>query len=107
MLSYLLTWNSSTNSVDNNVDVSSGSDDGSDDSKAALDILSWIFINIEAKVMDLIDKVTKMMDELFLPPKIENKTEKAADSVVGNLRTSFLLSVVVFLIVVVTRASRA
>lgn len=103
----LLTWNSSTNSVDNNVDVSSGSDDGSDDSKAALDILSWIFINTKAKVMDLIDKVTKMMDELFLPPEIEKKTEKAADSFVENLRTSFLLSVVVFLIVVVTRASRA
>lgn len=87
--------------------MSSVSDEGSDDSKAAMDVLSWIFINTKAKIMDLIDKITKMVDELFLPPKSEKKIGKAADSFEEKLRTSFLLSIVVFLVVVVTRASKA
>lgn len=97
----------SLDDADKNADVSSVSDEASDDSKAAMDVLSWIFINTKAKIMDLIDKITKMVDELFLPPKSEKKIGKAEDSFEGKLRTSFLLSIVVFLVVVVTRASKA
>lgn len=95
--------------AESNVSLSSVSSDSvdSDDSEASVDILSWIFVNMKAKILDLVDKITNMMDGLFLPPRSANKKEQVADSFDEKLKTSFLLSVVVFLIVVVGRASRA
>lgn len=98
-----------TNAAQSNVSLSSVSDDSddSDDSGTSVDIVSWIFVNMKAKFLDLVDKITNMMDGLFLPPRSANKTEQVVDSFDEKLKTSFLLSVVVFLIVVVGRASRA
>ncbi|KAF5959827.1 hypothetical protein HYC85_001036 [Camellia sinensis] len=78
-------------------------------SKAATNILSWIFDNTKAKVMELIDKVMKLVNELFQPPEDEKKATggAATDSFQEKLRTSFMLSIVVLLIVVVSRAHRA
>ncbi|KAK1399629.1 Hybrid signal transduction histidine kinase [Heracleum sosnowskyi] len=92
-----------------NVSLSSLSSEGdeSDDSETSVDILSWIFVNMKTKILDLVDKITNMMDGLFLHPRSANKTEQVVDSFDEKLKTSFLLSVVVFLIVVVGRASRA
>ncbi|CAK9135139.1 unnamed protein product [Ilex paraguariensis] len=93
------------NEADNN--VLEGSDEGPDGSNAATDILSWIFVNTKAKIVEVIERITKLVNELFQPPDSEKTVAAATDPFKETLRTSFLLSVVVLLIVVVTRAHRA
>ncbi|XVF54944.1 hypothetical protein PTKIN_Ptkin05aG0221600 [Pterospermum kingtungense] len=84
------------------------SDSNSDDSSKETDIVRWIFENTKAKVMDIFEKITKLANDLFkLPPDNETKTAGTPDLFEERLRTSFLLSVVVLLIVVVTRAHPA
>ncbi|OMO98166.1 hypothetical protein COLO4_14095 [Corchorus olitorius] len=85
------------------------SDENSDESNKATNIVMWIFDNTKAKIMDIFDKITKLVNELFkMPPDYE---KGAAEGTLGpfeeRLRTSFLLSVVVLLIVVVARANTA
>lgn len=92
--------------VDKNVGESVDLDKGSDDPESAAGLLSYIFSNTKAKVMDVIDKITGVINKLFLPPESE-KTGKSTDLFEDRLRTSLLLSVVVLLVVVVTRASQA
>ncbi|KAI8029170.1 hypothetical protein LOK49_LG01G01274 [Camellia lanceoleosa] len=97
----------SLSEADNN--VLENLDDCSDGcSKAATNILSWIFDNTKAKVMELIDKVMKLVNELFQPPEDEKKTTggAATDAFQEKLQTAFMLSIVVLLIVVVSRAHR-
>lgn len=103
---YYADINFRVNAVDKNVGESADLDKGSDDPESALGLLSWIFNNTKAKIMDLIDNIAGVINKLFLPPQSE-KTGKAADLFEDRLRTSLLLSVVVLLVVVVTRASRA
>ncbi|XVF11213.1 hypothetical protein REPUB_Repub08aG0006700 [Reevesia pubescens] len=84
------------------------SDENCNESNKATNIAKWIFDNTKAKVMNIFEKITKLVNELFkLPP--DNETTKAGtlDPFEERLRTSFLLSVVVLLIVVVTRAQTA
>ncbi|KAJ9164038.1 hypothetical protein P3X46_023655 [Hevea brasiliensis] len=83
------------------------SDETGDDSSPALNAVKWIFENTKAKFTEAIEKITKLMNELFKAPNNEKKTTEAADPFEEKLRTSFLLSVVVLLVVVVTRAHRA
>ncbi|XP_057475255.1 uncharacterized protein LOC130763367 [Actinidia eriantha] len=73
---------------------------------AAMDILSGIFGNTKAKVMEIIKKIAKVVNELFQPPENE-KTRRATDPFEEKLRTSFVLSIVVLLIVVVCRVHSA
>ncbi|XP_057466826.1 uncharacterized protein LOC130756344 [Actinidia eriantha] len=47
--------------------VSEKLDDTSDSSMAATNILNWIFDKTKAKVMELIEKITKLVNELFQP----------------------------------------
>lgn len=91
---------------------SESSDENSDDSNPAINIIRWIFVNTQAKVMEVIEKITNIVNDLFKHPDDENATKGAAaagasDSFEEKLRTSFLLSIVVLLVVVVTRTSRA
>ncbi|OMO94870.1 hypothetical protein CCACVL1_05739 [Corchorus capsularis] len=84
------------------------SDENSDESNKATNIVMWIFDNTKAKIMDIFDKITKLVNELFkMPPPDYEKG--AAEGTLGpfeeRLRTSFLLSVVVLLVVVVARAN--
>ncbi|XVF08480.1 hypothetical protein REPUB_Repub07fG0006800 [Reevesia pubescens] len=84
------------------------SDENSDESNKATNIVKWIFDNTKAKVMDIFEKISKLVNELFkLPPDNETTTAGTPDPFEDRLRTSFLLSVVVLLIVVVTRAHTA
>ncbi|KAK1576978.1 hypothetical protein Q3G72_018019 [Acer saccharum] len=83
-----------------------------DDSNPAMDIVKWIFNNTKAKVVEVIEKITNIVNELFKPPGDEKATNGAATAVATDpfeekLRTSFLLSIVVLLVVFVTRASKA
>ncbi|GFY84375.1 hypothetical protein Acr_03g0011490 [Actinidia rufa] len=87
-------------SVPENTDNSSGGPN------AALDILSGIFENTKAKVMEIIEKVTKLVNELFQPSENE-KTRGATDPFEEKLRTLSMLSIVVLLIVVVSRVHSA
>lgn len=77
--------------------------DRSDSFNAATDILIWIFNNTKAKVMTLMENITKLVNSLFQPHEDE-RTGGATDPIV---RTSLMLSIVVLLVVVVTRASMA
>ncbi|XWS51583.1 hypothetical protein CRYUN_Cryun12cG0189200 [Craigia yunnanensis] len=84
------------------------SDENSDVPNKTMNIVKWIFDNTKAKVMDIFEKITKLMNDLFkLPLDNETTTAGTPDPFEERLRTSFLLSVVVLLVVVVTRAHTA
>ncbi|KAL3521407.1 hypothetical protein ACH5RR_019556 [Cinchona calisaya] len=84
------------------------SDDDSDASDPARDFLKWIIVSTKAKVMELINKITKLVNEFFQIEEGERTADRiTADPFEKNLRASFLLSVMVMLIVVVTRSSKA
>ncbi|XP_031259156.1 uncharacterized protein LOC116117262 [Pistacia vera] len=83
-----------------------------DDSNPAMNIIKWIFHNTKARLIEVIDKITHIVNEVFKPsddetPTTGSKTAGATDPFEEKLRTSFLLSVMVLLFVVVTRAGRA
>ncbi|KAL2527031.1 Uncharacterized conserved protein (UCP012943) [Abeliophyllum distichum] len=80
--------------------------EGSDDSNPAKDILSWIIVNTRAKIMQLIDKITELVNELFEPRERE-KSRGSTDPLEEILKTSFFLSIMVLLVVVMTRAQSA
>ncbi|XP_027161899.1 uncharacterized protein LOC113762586 [Coffea eugenioides] len=84
-------------------------DDGSDASDPARDFLSWVIVNTKATVMELVDKITKLVNELFRTEGGggDRTADRKADPFDEKLRASFLLSVVVMLIVVVARSSKA
>ncbi|XAR71821.1 hypothetical protein NMG60_11018253 [Bertholletia excelsa] len=82
-------------------------EDSSDGSDTTTNILSWIFNNTKAKVVELIDKITKLVNELFQPLNDEKKTGGDSQLFEEKLRASFMLSIIVLLIVVVSRAHRA
>ncbi|KAF2311691.1 hypothetical protein GH714_026009 [Hevea brasiliensis] len=83
------------------------SDKTGHDSNPVLNAVKWIFENTKAKFMEAIEMIAKLMNELFKVPNDDKKTTGATGPFEENLRTSFLLSVVVLLVVVVTRAHRA
>lgn len=51
------------------------------------------------KMMELLDKITKLVNELFHP----GEREKDMEAFYDLLRSSFLLSIMVLIVVVVTR----
>ncbi|KAJ4955403.1 hypothetical protein NE237_012186 [Protea cynaroides] len=77
--------------------------DGSPDKEANL--LKWILNNTKAKVLELIEKLRKLVNHVFQPLQ-KKKAAATTDLFEDRLRTSLLLSIVVLLIVVVTRAHR-
>ncbi|XP_059460718.1 uncharacterized protein LOC132189900 isoform X4 [Corylus avellana] len=85
-------------------DESSGN---SDDSNEATNILRWIFDNTKAKFMEAINKITKLMNNLFQSADDEKTTAGATDPFKEKLKSSFLLSVMVLLVVVLGRANKA
>ncbi|KAM1269534.1 hypothetical protein ACFX13_001782 [Malus domestica] len=82
-------------------------DENSDDNDKATNIVKWIFQNTLAKVMEAVEKITKVMGDLFQPPSRENTKAEPSNRFEDRLKTSFMLSVVVLLIVVVTRTHKA
>ncbi|XP_011101112.1 uncharacterized protein LOC105179211 isoform X2 [Sesamum indicum] len=79
---------------------------GHDGTNPVKDILSWLLIRAKAKIMQLIDIITKVVNDAFHPPNGEKKDENT-DGLEGKLKTSLFLSIVVLLIVVITRAHNA
>ncbi|GAA0171175.1 hypothetical protein Leryth_009845 [Lithospermum erythrorhizon] len=80
-------------------------DDGSNDSNAAKDIARWIRNQIQAKVNQLVEKIMMVFHEVF--ESSEKINEGESNPFEGKLRTSFFLSLVVMLLVAVTRAHDA
>ncbi|KAL0403052.1 UNVERIFIED_CONTAM: hypothetical protein Sradi_1946000 [Sesamum radiatum] len=77
-----------------------------DGSSPVKDILSWVLIHAKAKMMQLINTITKLVNEAFHPQNGEKKGENT-DGLEGKLKTSLFLSIVVLLIVVITRVQNA
>ncbi|CAB4271213.1 unnamed protein product [Prunus armeniaca] len=82
-------------------------DEDADDKNKATNIVKWIFQNTMAKVMEVIEKITKVLGDLIQPPGSEKVNAGASNRFEEKLRTSFMLSVVVLLVVVVTRSHKA
>ncbi|GMJ04872.1 hypothetical protein like AT4G25170 [Hibiscus trionum] len=82
-------------------------DESFDESSETTNMVKWIFDNTKEKILGLFDKITKLVNELFkLPPDNDDET-KTADPFDERLRISMALSVLVLLVVVVTRAQPA
>ncbi|KAK6794261.1 hypothetical protein RDI58_007714 [Solanum bulbocastanum] len=77
------------------------------DSDGTVDIISWIVVNTKEKVLEIVEKIIEFMNEWFQPPEEEKTSEGNTDTFEEKLRTSFFLSIVVLLVVVVARAQCA
>ncbi|KAL0400948.1 UNVERIFIED_CONTAM: hypothetical protein Slati_4124700 [Sesamum latifolium] len=77
-----------------------------DGSNPVKDVLSWVFVNAKANIIQLIDKITKIFNEVFHPSN-EEKKGNIVDPFEEKLKSSLFLSIIVLLIVVVTRAQSA
>uniref|UniRef100_A0A803NTC0 Uncharacterized protein n=2 Tax=Cannabis sativa TaxID=3483 RepID=A0A803NTC0_CANSA len=74
----------------------------------ATNIVKLIFDSTRGKIMQVIEKITKIMNDLFQPPEKEKTTaSEMADLFKEKLRTSFMLSIMVLLVVVITRSHKA
>lgn len=95
--------------VDENITAptSESSDETGDACSPAMNVIRWIFDNTRTKVMEVIEKITNLVNELFKPAADEKGAAGPKDPFEEKLRTSFLLSIMVLLIVVLTRAHRA
>ncbi|XP_022037911.1 uncharacterized protein LOC110940664 isoform X1 [Helianthus annuus] len=87
-----------------------GSEGGVDDSNPVTQVLCWIFANTKDKVIEIVEKITKVVNELLRPTSMDEKPKRDAnvglDSFDEKLRSSFFLSIVVLLIVVVSRSGK-
>ncbi|KAJ6326978.1 hypothetical protein OIU78_013966 [Salix suchowensis] len=81
-------------------------DETGEESNPALSFVKWIFDNTRMRAMEVIETITKLMNELFKPPAGEKMSAGTKDPFENKLRSSFLLSIMVLLIVVVTRAQK-
>ncbi|KAF3440059.1 hypothetical protein FNV43_RR18337 [Rhamnella rubrinervis] len=73
-------------------------------------IWRWIWDITKVKVLELFEKFQSLMREILQPPENERGNQPAADNkdqLEDKVRSSFLLSVVILLIVVVARVNRA
>ncbi|XP_020263519.1 uncharacterized protein LOC109839488 [Asparagus officinalis] len=65
-------------------------------------ILRWIMDSTKGKIMEFFGMISKLVNDIF-PPHYEDKEPKPFDNVV---KSSFMLSVAVFIIVVMTRIQK-
>ncbi|CAJ1780367.1 unnamed protein product [Sphenostylis stenocarpa] len=68
-------------------------------------ILSWTLDIIKRKILELIESFQLLVNDLFQSPKMENATSDATE-MDEKVRSSFLLSIVILLIVIVARSQR-
>ncbi|KAI3735142.1 hypothetical protein L6452_14630 [Arctium lappa] len=79
-------------------------------------VLRWMFVNTKDKVVEIVERITKIVNEMVQPSKEEKpkiseasgstSTTPPAAAFQEKLRSSFFLSIMVLLIVVVTRGTR-
>lgn len=66
-------------------------------------IMRWIMGFTKSKVLELLEKLGSLVKEIFEPGSKEKPTSELTDLLDEKVRTSFLLTVVILLIVVITR----
>ncbi|KAJ9553254.1 hypothetical protein OSB04_017299 [Centaurea solstitialis] len=79
-------------------------------------VLRWMFVNTKDKVVEIVERITKIVNDLVQQPNNNKEEEKpkpkregsgsAAESFQEKLRSAFFLSIMVLFIVVVTRGTR-
>ncbi|KAL9237133.1 hypothetical protein vseg_011719 [Gypsophila vaccaria] len=77
----------------------------SDPSNENSNILKWIMEHMKGKLLEVVGNITQFVGGLLKPPNPDKSEESLAFS--EKLKTSFLLTIVVLLVVVVTRGSKA
>ena len=93
--------------------VTKSQDESDEDSDEETSIVKFFFDGTRAKIMEVVEKITKLVSDLFrFPEDDKTATTEAAgsggtDSFGEKLRTSFMLSIMVLLVVVVARAHKA
>lgn len=87
---------------------SKSTDESSDGSNEETNIVTWIFNGARAKIMEVVEKITKLVNDLFQPPENEKTSDSGGtDPFKEKLRTSFMLTIMVLLVVVVARAHKS
>ncbi|KAM7266731.1 hypothetical protein ACFE04_004628 [Oxalis oulophora] len=86
---------------------SDSSDETIDDPNPTMNFVQWIFDNTKTKVMEMFEMVSNLVNELLKLPNDEKATKGATSTFDEKVRTSFMLTIMVLLVVVVTRAHRA
>lgn len=81
------------------------SEEKSDSSKGNLKILQWIFVNMKIKLLEALGNISRFVGDLFKP--VDCDKEEQSYAFTEKLKSTFLLTVVVLLIVVVARGHRA
>ncbi|RRT71178.1 hypothetical protein B296_00035814 [Ensete ventricosum] len=66
--------------------------------------LGWILGNAKSKIMEFIDQILKLAHQIFHTHKEMNEKNTAFDDVV---RPSIMISIIVFMIVIITRINKA
>ncbi|PIN08488.1 hypothetical protein CDL12_18936 [Handroanthus impetiginosus] len=66
-------------------------------------LLKWIMAFTKSKILELIEKFVLLVNEIFQPAPKEKPTSELNDLLEDKVRSSFLLSVIILLIVVFTR----
>lgn len=74
------------------------------ESDGRVDMISWIVVSSKEKVLEIVEKIIEFVNEWLQPPEEEKTSEGNTDPFEEKLRTSFFLSIVVLLVVVVARA---
>ncbi|KAL9254125.1 hypothetical protein AKJ16_DCAP11189 [Drosera capensis] len=85
--------------------ISSGDSQGRASSPAG--VLSWIFENMKAKFMKAVANITNLVGGLFQTLNLDHKSEKEDVVFQQQLKTSFMLTILVLFVVVVDRAKLA
>ncbi|XP_011033104.1 PREDICTED: uncharacterized protein LOC105131696 isoform X2 [Populus euphratica] len=78
-----------------------------EESDIAACVLRWIMDITKAKIIELLDKFTLLMNEVFQPIEKEKPREETNHNLDDKVRSSLLLSIVILLIVVVARTHGA
>lgn len=69
-------------------------------------VLSWTLDIIKGKILELIESFQSLVNDLFQCSRMENTTTDDATELDEKVRSSFLLSIVILLIVIVARSQR-
>ena len=70
-------------------------------------ILRWIMESTEGKVMGFFDMISKLVNDIFHSQGKDKAAEAEAEPFDDFVRSSFMLSVVVFIVIVMTRIQKS
>ncbi|KAK9665702.1 hypothetical protein RND81_14G129800 [Saponaria officinalis] len=80
-------------------------DKNSDRSNENSNVLKWIMEHMKGKLLEIVGNITQFVGGIFKPVNPDKSEESLAFS--EKLKSSFLLTIIVLLVVVVTRGSKA